>query len=207
MSDSKTDLTAPSDEGFLSRWSRRKQQAKTDLKDASNDNPAAQTIAEAKQQANVAIAEDEMPGDSDMPPIESLDEDSDYSGFMSPNVSDELRNLALRKLFRAGGFNERDGLDDYDDDFTNFEKLGNVITAEMRHQMARINDAMEGDDSNQVLLDTGDAGASEEMEPASGIEEGGDIDGNDLADELATDVKHDDSMTADRQTAKQKVHG
>jgi hypothetical protein len=207
MSDSKTDLTAPSDEGFLSRWSRRKQQAKTDLKDASNDNPAAQTIAEAKQQANVAIAEDEMPGDSDMPPIESLDEDSDYSGFMSPNVSDELRNLALRKLFRAGGFNERDGLDDYDDDFTNFEKLGNVITAEMRHQMARINDAMEGDDSNQVLLDTGDEGASEEMEPASGIEEGGDIDGNDLADELATDVKHDDSMTADRQTAKQKVHG
>jgi hypothetical protein len=207
MSDSKTDLTAPSDEGFLSRWSRRKQQAKTDLKDASNDNPAAQTIAEAKQQANVPIAEDEMPGDSDMPPIESLDEDSDYSGFMSPNVSDELRNLALRKLFRAGGFNERDGLDDYDDDFTNFEKLGNVITAEMRHQMARINDAMEGDDSNQVLLDTGDEGASEEMEPASGIEEGGDIDGNDLADELATDVKHDDSMTADRQTAKQKVHG
>jgi hypothetical protein len=212
MSDSKTDLTAPSDEAFLTRWSRRKQLAKADFKDAGNDISAAQRIAEAKQQANDAIAENDMPGDSDMPPIESLDEDSDYSGFMSPNVSDELRNLALRKLFRGGAFNERDGLDDYDDDFTSFQKLGDVITAEMRHQMARIKDAMGDDDSNEVLLDSDNDEPSDEIEPANALETGADIAENNLANEAVTDINNDDSMTADKQTAdkqapEQKVHG
>ncbi|MCZ6732230.1 MAG: hypothetical protein O7B27_06725, partial [Gammaproteobacteria bacterium] len=31
----------------------------------------------------------------------------------------------------------RDGLDDYDEDFTVFEPLGDTITADMRHQMER----------------------------------------------------------------------
>ena len=73
--------------------------------------------------------------DADMPPLESLGEDDDYSGFMSTGVSEELRNLALRKLFRSAKFNVVDGLNDYDDDFTNFEPLGDIITSDMRHQM------------------------------------------------------------------------
>ncbi len=54
---------------------------------------------------------------------------------MSPGVSDELRNLALRKLFRASVFNVRDGLDEYDDDFTTFEKLGDIVTSDMKHRV------------------------------------------------------------------------
>lgn len=211
MSDSKTDLEAPSDEAFLSRWSRRKQQAKADIKDGTNDISVTQTFAEAELQADATIAEDAMPGDGDMPPIESLDEDSDYSGFMSPNVSDELRNLALRKLFRGGVFNERDGLDDYDDDFTSFEKLGNVITAEMRHQMARIKDAMKDDDNDEVLADTGNDGSLHEMEPVNGMEAGADIEehnpGNEAATDVENDVENDLSMTADKQALEQNGRG
>ena len=55
--------------------------------------------------------------------------------FFSPKVSEALRKQALRKLFGCSGFNIRDGLDDYDDDFTQFETLGDIITADMRHQM------------------------------------------------------------------------
>ncbi|MBF2761421.1 MAG: DUF3306 domain-containing protein [Ectothiorhodospiraceae bacterium AqS1] len=73
--------------------------------------------------------------DADMPPIESLNEHSDYSGFLSPGVSEELRRRALRKLFLSAAFNVRDGLDDYDDDFTSFEALGDMVTADMKHQM------------------------------------------------------------------------
>ena len=191
MSDSKTDLEAPTDEAFLSRWSRRKQQAKADVKDDNKDISVTQTFADAELQADAAIAEDDMPGDSDMPPIESLDEDSDYSSFMSPNVSDELRNLALRKLFRGGMFNERDGLDDYDDDFTSFKKLGNVITAEMRHQMARLKDAMEedGNDNDEVPADTDNDGSSHEMEPVNGMETGADIEEHYPGNEAATEVE------------------
>ena len=71
--------------------------------------------------------------DADMPPIESLDEHSDYSGFFSPQVSEALRKLALRKLFRSSVFNVCDGLDDYDEDFRSFQALGDIVTSDMRY--------------------------------------------------------------------------
>jgi len=73
--------------------------------------------------------------DADMPAIESLSENSNFSQFMSSGVTDELRNLALRKMFKAPFFNIRDGLDEYDEDFTTFEKLGDIVTCDMRHQI------------------------------------------------------------------------
>ena len=72
--------------------------------------------------------------DADMPSLDTLDESSDYSGFLSPGVSDRLRKRALRKLFATAVFNVRDGLDDYDEDFTWFEPLGDMVTSDMKHQ-------------------------------------------------------------------------
>jgi hypothetical protein len=114
----------PDDENFLQRWSRRKQQPEPAPESESERAPSGET-AEAEAQ----------PGDADMPPLESLTEDSDYSAFLSPNVSDELRNLALRKLFHSASFNVCDGLDDYADDFSSFAKLGDIVTAELRHRL------------------------------------------------------------------------
>ena len=76
--------------------------------------------------------------DADMPPVESLHFDSDFTGFLSPEVSEDLRRLALRKLFHSPALNVVDGLDEYADDFTKFEPLGNLITADMRHQMEQM---------------------------------------------------------------------
>ena len=42
------------------------------------------------------------------------------------SVSDELRRSALRKLFGLPRFNFCDGLDDYAEDFTRFEPLGDL---------------------------------------------------------------------------------
>ncbi|MCW8906799.1 MAG: DUF3306 domain-containing protein [Sedimenticola sp.] len=75
------------------------------------------------------------PGDDDMPPLSSLDESSDYSGFFSERVSEALRQQALRKLFHSPSLNLCDGLDDYAEDFTSFIPLGDIITADMRHQL------------------------------------------------------------------------
>ena len=110
-------------EDFLARWSRRKQ-----------------ALREPTPEPDLTLpedTEDQPPAltDADMPPIETLDEESDYSGFMSPKVSEALRKLALRKMFHTAGFNVRDGLDDYDEDFTSFAKLGDLITSDMRFQM------------------------------------------------------------------------
>ena len=127
-----------SDEDFLSRWSRRKQ---ADGKD--NAQPATVPAATAvDRQARKAVPEvDEDPRqeltDADMPPLESLDSDSDFSLFMSPGVSEQLRAQALRKLFHLPAFNVTDGLNDYDEDYTQFAGLGNVVTQEMKRMLKR----------------------------------------------------------------------
>jgi len=72
-----------------------------------------------------------------MPPIDSLDSDSDFSVFMSPKVSEQLRTQALRKLFHLPAFNVTDGLNDYDEDYTRFAGLGNVVTQEMQRMLKR----------------------------------------------------------------------
>lgn len=171
MSDSDSDLVAQTEEGFISRWSRRKHVARgvnadLDIADTAAEPMAAEAFCDDTAEdftdasADIAVVEEYLPDDSDMPPLESLDEDSDYTGFMSPNVSDELRNLALRKLFLGGMFSQRDGLDDYDDDFTSFEKLGDVVTAEMRHQMERLKDAdNDNAGSEEALADVADENA------------------------------------------------
>ena len=110
------------DEAFLSRWSRRKQAAL---------QPPAQTVVEQSPPEEEPV----YLTDADMPPLESLDENADYSGFLSPKVTEELRQLALQQLFRSACFNVCDGLDDYADDFTSFEKLGNVMTADLRFRL------------------------------------------------------------------------
>ncbi|WP_025770872.1 DUF3306 domain-containing protein [Thioalkalivibrio sp. HK1] len=92
-------------------------------------------IEESTERRIEGETEEKILTDADMPPIETLDEHSDYSGFLSPGVSEELRRRALRKLFLSAAFNVRDGLDDYDDDFTSFEALGDMVTADMKHQM------------------------------------------------------------------------
>ena len=123
-------MTVDDKEPTLSRWSRRKLEAQQAVE--------AETVERAVPEAEARdeIAEEKpVLTDADMPDLDSLTEDSDYSGFMSEGVSDELRNLALRKLFRSSVFNIRDGLDEYDDDFTQFEKLGDIVTSDMKHQM------------------------------------------------------------------------
>jgi hypothetical protein len=116
--------STPDEEPFLARWSKRKQ--------AAANPPVEQTPIEA-----VSPVTSPAPTDADMPPLDSLDENSDYEGFLSPEVSDALRQQALSKLFRSACFNVCDGLDDYAEDFTQFEKLGDVMTAELRHRLKR----------------------------------------------------------------------
>ena len=125
-------MTRESKESPLSRWSRRKAESR-------QVEDALQQEVEAPRETGVeAPAEVEQPPvltDADMPDLDTLDEDSDYRGFMSEGVSEELRQLALRKLFRSSVFNIRDGLDEYDEDYTTFEKLGDIVTCDMKHHI------------------------------------------------------------------------
>ncbi len=53
-----------------------------------------------------------------LPSLESLTFDSDYSAFMQPKVDEATKRAALRKLFSDPSFNVMDGLDIYVGDYT-----------------------------------------------------------------------------------------
>jgi hypothetical protein len=118
------------DTPFLQRWSARKTRARS----AAEQQPVAEHPPAATEPA-AAVAAEARPEltDADMPPLEAIDATTDVSGFFSPKVSAELRRLALRKLFQLPVYNIRDGLDDYDDDYTKFEPLGDTITSDMKY--------------------------------------------------------------------------
>jgi hypothetical protein len=141
-----------SGETLLGRWSRRKrsgaagtgadelplppaeqdpdQRPEHEQSSAVQAEPTASVPACAEDAGSVPVLTD-----ADMPPLDSIAADGDYSGFMSPGVSEGLRNKALRRLFMSAQFNVLDGLDDYDDDFTTYEALGDIVTADMRHRV------------------------------------------------------------------------
>jgi len=141
------------EESALSRWSRRKSQSRAPGQDTEEDlqSPPVTTasiadnnpVESASEPLSIATpaAVNEI-SDEDMPSVESLDENSDYAGFLSAGVSEKLRRAALRKLFHLDVFNVVDGLDDYAEDYTKFEKLGAIITADMRLQKLRAEQAL-----------------------------------------------------------------
>ena len=86
-------------EAFLSRWSRLKREQDAPMeKKADSPAPA-------------------------LPPVESLTPDSDFAGFMHPKVKEELRRLALKKLFSDPHFNLPDPFEAYSGDWTGGEPI------------------------------------------------------------------------------------
>jgi hypothetical protein len=138
-------------QGFLTRWSRRKAQSlrgevppepvddaeevAPQSAETADDRPAETEAAAAATDAGDNAADPEAP--PELPSLDTLGADSDYSAFMGSNVPPDLKQKALRKLFHSPQFNVRDGLDDYDLDFSKPEPLGNIITAEMRYRVER----------------------------------------------------------------------
>jgi hypothetical protein len=123
-------------EAFLERWSRLKAEARVDheTEPAQHESPVP-ADPESPAEAGAHEAAPAGPIEQELPDLEDLDEDADYSAFLTPRVEQTLRRKALRKLFHSPKFNVCDGLDDYCEDFTQFEKLGDIVTFDMRHRL------------------------------------------------------------------------
>ena len=91
------------DEGFARRWSRLKQQAREEQQpeEASPpDLPAPVAASDAPPESG--DKPEEKPFDpASLPPVESLTNESDYSPFMRPEVPEDLRQKALRRLWAS----------------------------------------------------------------------------------------------------------
>ncbi len=142
-------------ESFLSRFHRRKTEARLAEMHTDTAREEHQDQTEAVVQAVKGTDDiEDIPSDADMPSLETLNADSDYTGFLSPKVSEPLRRAALRKLFRGAEFNIVDGLDEYAEDFTTFEPLGDIVTADMRH-MIEVEAKKKAEAIKRALLEDG----------------------------------------------------
>lgn len=112
-----------SGEAFLSRWSRLK---RTAVKPESTPADLPPPVDEAAE-LPVAVA-DESPVDpappeagdplKDLPPVEELTGDSDFTPFLRAEVPEDLHRQALRKLWTSDPiYANDDGLKDYADDY------------------------------------------------------------------------------------------
>ena len=107
---------ARTDEKFIGRWSRLKQKRRR-REPGPGDVPKDESARPEPADAQPAAAEEETAA-LDLPDIETLDKDSDFTVFMKEGVPEALKRQALRKLWRSDPvFAVIDGLDDYDDDY------------------------------------------------------------------------------------------
>ena len=106
-------------ENFLSRWSRRKQQTNIEEETATEKS---------------ALTEQNLT-DETAPAKES----ADLPLWQRENVDPETKKQALRDLFRKPGFNQTDGLEEYENDYNYhaFAGLGSVVTHEMKRMLER----------------------------------------------------------------------
>lgn len=102
-------------EPFLSRWSRKKEEARQ-----APPQPAAEKAAEPREPA------------PELPPVDKLTIDSDYRAFFHPKVDEDARRAALKKLFSDPRFNVMDGLDVYIDDYSKTEPIPPAMLAGLR---------------------------------------------------------------------------
>ena len=98
-------------ETFLGRWSRVKREQ------------AEKPVAEKKD-----LPQEKPP---ELPPIDKLTPDSEFSGFMHPKVDDALRRAALKKMFTDPHFNTPDPFEPFSGDWTVADPIPDELMAKL----------------------------------------------------------------------------
>ena len=128
-------------DGFLGRWSRRKQEVREGkplaepVPAAAVAKPAPATVPQMPQVATVSQA----PSVSAAPPapaptledVQALTSQSDFKPFMARNVDPEVKNAAMKKLFEDPHYNVMDRLDTYIDDYSKPDPLPDSMLRQM----------------------------------------------------------------------------
>lgn len=115
-------------DGFLSRWARRKEAVRQG-KDLPEEPVKGLVPEPPSPQPSPAGGRGSLegggatPAPETVPPptledVQALTSESDFSRFVQPDVSPDVKNAAMKKLFSDPHFNVMDGLDTYIDDYS-----------------------------------------------------------------------------------------
>jgi hypothetical protein len=133
---------AEQNDGFLSRWARRKAQVKQGMpvapEAAIEPEPPAPVRAEPVEAPVPTTDPSTRSGRTEGEPAPTLDDvaaltkDSDFKRFVAPDVDPGVKNAAMKKLFASDPqFNVMDGLDVYIDDYNKFEPVPESIVRQL----------------------------------------------------------------------------
>ncbi len=126
-------------EPFLARWSRLKREAPVEKKD---DSPAPA-----------------------VPPVDNLTPESDFAAFMNPKVKEELRRLALKKLFSDPHFNVPDPFEPYSRDWTVGEPIPEELLATLNQARSVLFTGQAEKPADEPVVAKKDEGESKPDEP------------------------------------------
>jgi hypothetical protein len=159
---------------FLSRWSRRKTEARqVEAEPKPADAPAAPAGTDPRPEAQATLPAGSSDGaaaaSASLPPLDSLDGvASDYSGFLQPEVDESLRRGALKQLFRDPHFNVMDRLDIYIDDYSKEDPIPDAMLKALNHAQGLIFDREDQPAESDPQLAAGAA-----AEPTAALPEAG----------------------------------
>ncbi|WP_287124860.1 DUF3306 domain-containing protein [Chromohalobacter sp.] len=150
---------------FMQRWSRRKHESahqapQEPAVDETTSDEAAETAPEPSTRAAALIPgyDPERPLDEQLPDPDALGAGDDFRAFLLPGVGDMLKRRALRRMFKVGNYNVRDGLDDYDDDYSQLTQMAPETGERMRQWLRQERD--------KVLSPDDPASESSTVQPA-----------------------------------------
>ena len=184
---------------FFSRWSQRKlegEQASKVESDASNnlvDDSQSAELTELNQQEAATIAQ--QPTTTDTPDTrevqdacentesEADSESPSVAQLLVSEASESVKKAALRKLFLSEEFNVRDGLDDYDDDYSNLKSLGEGVAETLRDW---VKETVEED---TPVVNTAEEDTSSKTAPEKTIVEKSDTEEQESEEERSAAVK------------------
>jgi hypothetical protein len=177
-------------DGFLGRWSRRKQDVR-DGKPLAEPVPSAPTPALAADTADTAPAmipagngapaagaparstsiDGQAFSQPDRVPLPTLDDvsaltpSSDFKPFMAHGVAQDVRNAAVKKLFADPHFNVMDRLDTYIDDYSQPDPISPAMMRRMAS--AKVLKLFDGEDEGAPNTPT--AGDDADTRPAQDV--------------------------------------
>ncbi|MEZ9679766.1 DUF3306 domain-containing protein [Vibrio splendidus] len=133
---------------FFSRWSQRKLDESTDepleveqtleateltSSDSSSEvSPEMEAAAPQSLESDALETNEEVNASDVQDPAPEATEDLSVAQLLVSEASESVKKAALRKLFLSEEFNVRDGLDDYDDDYSNLKSLSEGVAETLR---------------------------------------------------------------------------
>ncbi|TAG24259.1 MAG: DUF3306 domain-containing protein [Burkholderiales bacterium] len=132
------DKSFSDDSGFLSRWSQRKQALRKGEALAEPEKPKIEAVLDQKpviagintaQSAPDLVVSQEPVQQEIKPPaptmqdVHQLTPQSDFKPFMRTDVAPEVKNAAMKQLFKDPHFNVMDMMDTYVDDYSKPDPL------------------------------------------------------------------------------------